>query len=59
MTDESLISDTIMQWADKCTELERLDPSRRECDKRIRSRIHEVMKSRILPMRFETLKEKG
>jgi hypothetical protein len=50
-----------MKWADKCAELYKLEPSRQEYEKRIRSRIHEVIRSspRIPPMRLETLKEKN
>jgi hypothetical protein len=60
MTDETQISDTIMQWADKCGELRRLQPSRREFAYKVRSRTHEVMQGdRIPPMRLETLKEKN
>lgn len=59
ITDESQICDTIMQWADKCAELRRLEPSRREFERRIQSRIYEVMQSTIPSMRFDTLKEKN
>jgi len=59
MTDREEIHDIVMQWADKCAELQRLDPSRREFAVRIRSRIDEVMRDRIPPMTFETLKEKN
>ena len=57
MTDETKISDTIMQWVYKCGELRRLDPSKREFDKLIQSRTYEVMQSIIPPMQLETLKE--
>jgi hypothetical protein len=56
MTDETKIIDIVMQWADKCAELRRLDPSRREFERRTQSRLHEVT---LPPMRFETLKEKN
>jgi hypothetical protein len=59
MTDEVRIRDTIMQWADKCAELRQLDPSRREFERRIQSRIYESAQERIPPMRLETLKEKN
>lgn len=59
MTDESQICTTIMQWADKCAELRRLDQSRREFERRIQSRIYESAQERIPPMRLETLKEKN
>jgi hypothetical protein len=59
MTDENQISDIIMQWAEKCRELRRLDPSKYEFEKRIRSRTYEVMQDRIPPMRWETRREKS
>lgn len=61
MTDVDQIHDIVMQWADKCAQLYRLEPSRHEYSNRVRSRIHEVMQSnpRIPPMRLETLKEKN
>jgi hypothetical protein len=45
--------------ADKCGELTRLDPSRREFANRVRSRLNGVAQSRIPAMRFDTLKEKN
>ena len=48
-----------MQWADKCAELRRLDPSRREFAARVRSRTYEVMCARISHMSSERLKEKN
>ena len=59
MTDRNEINDVVMHWADKCAELRRLDPSRREFSVRVRSRIDEVMKDRIPPMTLDTLKEKS
>ena len=59
MTDRNEIHDIVMNWADKCAELRRLDPSRREFSVRVRSMIEEVMKDRIPPMTFETLKQKN
>jgi hypothetical protein len=59
MTDREEIQDIVMRWADKCAELRRLDPSRRDLSFRFRSRIDEVMKDRIPPMTFEKLKEKN
>jgi len=47
-----------MQWADKCARLYKLEPSRREYEKRIRSRVYEVMRDRIPHMSCERLKEK-
>src|SRR5688500_1107823 len=61
MTNADQIHKIVMQWADKCGELKRLEPSPREYSSRLRSRIYEVMRSnpRIPPMRLETLKEKN
>jgi hypothetical protein len=59
MTDIDQIQSIVMQWADKCGELKVLEPTRREYANRVRSRIYEVMQSRIPRMRFETLKEKN
>ena len=59
MTDVDQIQDIVMQWADKCDELYRLEPSRRKYEKEVRSRILEVMQIRIPPMRLERLKEKN
>ena len=61
MTDETQITEMVMRWADKCVELYKLEPSRREYEKEVRSRIYEVMQSnpRIPPMRLETWKEKN
>ena len=61
MTDVDQIYNIVMQWADKCGELYRLEPSRHEYSNRVRSRIYEVMQSnpRIPPMRLETLKGKN
>jgi hypothetical protein len=59
ITDQDQVYDIVMQWTDKCGELKRLEPSRREFSNRINSRIEEVMRDRIPPMTFETLKEKS
>ena len=59
MTDVDQISRIVMKWADKCAELYKLEPTRREYEKRVRSRTYEVMRDRIPPMRLETLKEKN
>jgi hypothetical protein len=58
MTDEYQIYDIVMQWANKCAELKRLEPSRQEFAARVRSRIEQVTRYRVPPMTFETLKEK-
>jgi hypothetical protein len=59
MTDVDQITQIILKWAYKCAELYKLEPSRREYQKRIRPRVYEVMQYRIPPMRLETLKEKN
>jgi hypothetical protein len=59
MTDETQILDIVMQWADKCGELRRLEPSRREFVVKARSRIYQVMRDRISQMKLATLKEKN
>lgn len=61
MTDVDQIHNVVMQWADKCGELYRLEPTRREYSNRVRSRIYEVMQSnpRIPNMSLENLKEKN
>ena len=59
VTDRNGIHDTVMNWVNKCNELKRLDPSSREFSVRVRSRIDEVMRDRIPPMTFETLKGKN
>jgi hypothetical protein len=46
---QSPIADYVMRWEDKCAELRRLDPSRREFSDRVRRRIDEVMRDRIRP----------
>ena len=45
--------------ADKCAELRKLEPLRREYEKETRSRFYEVMQYRIPPVRLETLKERN
>jgi hypothetical protein len=59
MTDVDQVHNIVMQWADKCAQLYRLEPTRYEYSNRIRSRIYEVMRDRIPPMRLETLREKN
>jgi hypothetical protein len=59
MTDRNEIYDIVMNWADKCNELRRLEPSRREFSVRVRIRINEVMQDRVPPMTLNTLKEKN
>jgi hypothetical protein len=53
------VSDIIMEWADKCGELRRLDPSRREFEHKVRARTYDVIQSRIPPMKLATLKERN
>jgi hypothetical protein len=59
ITDEEEVYDIVMEWVDKCGELRRLDPSRREFEKRVYSRIDQVKQDRIPHMKFDTLKEKN
>jgi hypothetical protein len=59
MTDANQIQNIVMQWADKCVELRRLEPSRDEFAARVRSRIVEVMQDGVPPMRLETLRKKN
>ena len=47
ITDEYQIYDIVMQWANKCAELKRLEPSRQEFAARIRSRIYQVRQNRV------------
>jgi hypothetical protein len=57
--DVNKITEKVMQWADKCAQLYRLEPSRREYEKEVRSRVYEVMQDRIPYMGLERLKEKN
>jgi hypothetical protein len=59
MTDLDKITEIVMQWADRCEQLCRLQPSRREFVKQTRHRVYEVVRDRIPPMGLETLKEKN
>jgi hypothetical protein len=59
MTDVEHIHNIVMQWADKCGELYRLEPTRHEYSNRVRSRIYEVIRDRIPYMSLERLKEKN
>jgi hypothetical protein len=59
LTDRNQIYDIVMKWAVKCSELKRLEPSTRELSIKVRRRIDELMKDRIPPMRYETLKEEN
>jgi hypothetical protein len=59
ITNPNQVSDIIMEWADKCGELRRLEPSRWEFEHKIRSRVYEVMHDRISQMKLSTLKEKN
>src|SRR5919197_4421306 len=47
----------IDRWADKCAKLRRLDPSRREFERRIYSRIGEVIQERIPHMGIERIRK--
>jgi hypothetical protein len=57
MTDTDGICRLVMNWADQCDKLRKLQPSRREFSKAVIRRIYQVTKDRIPPMRLETLKE--
>lgn len=59
MTDRNEIHDVVMNWADKCAELRRLDPSRHEFSIKTIRRIEEVTRDKIPPMTLGTLKEKN
>lgn len=59
ITDESQVTQIVMRWANKCAELYRLEPTRYEYERRIRSRVFEVKRDRIPHMRFDTLKEEN
>jgi len=59
LTDKDQIAGIVMHWADKCAELKRLDPSKREFAHRVRSRTYEVMQQRVPPMKLDTLKDKN
>lgn len=59
MTDPNQIIGIVMQWADRCAELRSLDPSRREFEKKLESRVEEVMQNRIPPMRWDTLQSEN
>lgn len=47
-----------MEWAYRCNKLRRLDPSPREFEKRVYSRIDQVMRDRVWHMRLDTVREK-
>jgi hypothetical protein len=59
ITDVEKVTEIVMEWADKCAELRRLEPSRREFQKETRKRFYVVMRDRIPHMELETLKEKN
>jgi hypothetical protein len=59
MTDVDQIYNIVMQWAEKCGELYTLEPSRHEYEKKVRSRVYEVMRDRIPYMSLERLKERN
>jgi hypothetical protein len=58
MTDRYEMHDMVMRWADRYTELRRLDPSRRDFSFRVRSGIDEVLRDRVPPVTLNTLKER-
>jgi hypothetical protein len=47
----------VMQWADKCSELKPLQPSRHAYADRVSSRIKEVVRDKVPPMTWSKLKE--
>jgi len=55
--DEDEVTDRIMQWADRCAEVKKLNPSRSEFEHKTRTRTDEVMQSRIPPMGLTKLQE--
>jgi hypothetical protein len=57
MTDRDKIYDIVIQWADRCDQLRRLEPSRHDFLTRVRGRIEEVMRDKVPPMRPDTLRE--
>lgn len=59
MADENQISDIVMQWADRCAELRRLEPSRREFAYKVSSRVREVKRDKISQMKLATLRVKN
>ncbi|MFL6509895.1 MAG: hypothetical protein ACJ700_01760 [Nitrososphaera sp.] len=59
MRDRNEINDVVMKRTDRCAEVRKLDPSRREFSVRVRSRIEEVKIDRVPPMTFDPLKEKN
>jgi hypothetical protein len=59
MTDVNEIGAIVMRWADKCNELEPLNPSYRKYRRDLRYRIRVVMRNMVPPMRFDTLQEEN
>lgn len=59
LTNADQISDIVMEWADRCSELRKLEPSRHEFAVRVRSRTYNVMQSRIPSMSWSTLQERN
>jgi hypothetical protein len=57
MTDKDKIYDIVMAWADRCDRLRGLEPSRHDFSSRVRSRIDQVIRDRVPPMRLETVRE--
>jgi hypothetical protein len=49
--------DIVMDWADRCSELRHLQPSRHVYETRVRTRIKEVVQHKIPPMTFSKFKE--
>jgi hypothetical protein len=59
ITDPDEIEATVMRWADKCNELEPLNPKYRQFEKDMRRRIRLVMRDMIPPMSFDKMREEN
>ncbi len=59
MANPDQVCDIVMQWADKCGELRRLEPSRDAFAAKVRSRTYEVTQDRISHMKWSTLQERN
>jgi hypothetical protein len=59
ITDINEIESIVMRWADKCNELEPLNPTYREFERDVRYRIRVVMRDMIPPMSFDKMREEN
>ncbi|MDQ3970014.1 MAG: hypothetical protein M3275_16650 [Thermoproteota archaeon] len=57
--DEDQVTNIVMQWADKCAELRRLDTSRHDFENRTWTRAKQSIQDRIPPMKLSTLQERN